>query len=71
MTQLISSLTCADILIISIEYLLLSSSLSTLVAVDDLPVPTGPVNNTGYPLAISLLTRKLYRTVSIVGTTIL
>lgn len=45
--------------------------LSTLDAVDDFPVPTGPTQQTGKPRSNNVPTRKLYRSVSTVGTIIL
>lgn len=45
--------------------------LRTLEAVDDFPVPTGPTQHTGKPRSNSVPTKKLYRSVSTVGTIIL
>ena len=48
-----------------------STLLSTSDTTEVLPVPTGPTSMTGWKLSTSVDTKKLYLTVSTVGTMIL
>ena len=71
MTQCKDGVTCADMLILRMLNTLGSSFSRAVWATEVFPVPTGPVRSTGRFALINVDTKKSYRNVSTVGTTIL